>query len=266
MESRQTTDYILDECEPLSCDPQRRRSIALVASVAAHAAILVALVFLLPEVERPHHDWVLAYLVEFDRPGIPGREAGASDARASFPPAAAHDEASAASSPRPHHAHRRAANVEAKPPRRAARQSAAIAAAPVPGAAAMAAGSEVASAPPMRLDAPGSGSGGGADTRGGSGSSFAHVEYGRNPFPEYPSDARRRAREGTVMLRVQVESDGSVRRVQLARSSGIEALDDSAIETVRTRWRFIPAVRDGVAIASWVEVPIRFELTDARQN
>ncbi len=32
---------------------------------------------------------------------------------------------------------------------------------------------------------------------------------------------------------------------------------------VRSRWRFVAARRGAVAIESWVEVPIRFALTEA---
>ena len=106
----------------------------------------------------------------------------------------------------------------------------------------------------------GSGGFGGGD---GSGSAFAHVEYGRNPGPVYPVEARRRAQQGTVLLRVQVGIDGSVERVEIAQSSGFDMLDDSAVETVRRRWRFVPARRDGIAVESWCQVPIRFALTEA---
>ncbi len=40
-------------------------------------------------------------------------------------------------------------------------------------------------------------------------------------------------------------------------------LDESATRTVRDRWRFIPAHREGVTIESWVEVPIKFVLAES---
>ena len=125
---------------------------------------------------------------------------------------------------------------------------------------------EVTSAPPLRLDG-GDGRGRGDAYAGdGSGSWSAHVEYGRNPVPIYPIEARRRAQQGNVLLRVEVGVDGLVERVEIAQSSGFDLLDESAIETVRTRWRFVPARRDGIAVSSWCEVPIRFELTEAQSN
>ncbi len=116
------------------------------------------------------------------------------------------------------------------------------------------------------------GSGSGADGSGsgtGDGSGFdtgvivAHAEYGMNPVPIYPASARRRQQQGTVTLIVQVGADGSVMRVEIAESSGYDALDDAALQSVRARWRFVPARRGGVAFESWVLVPIRFALTEA---
>jgi protein TonB len=64
-----------------------------------------------------------------------------------------------------------------------------------------------------------------------------------------------------VTLRVMVAADGSVKQIKIAESSGFDDLDESALKTVRTRWRFVPAHRgDGRPVASWVLVPIRFAL------
>ncbi len=100
----------------------------------------------------------------------------------------------------------------------------------------------------------------------GAGNSAARAEYGENPVPRYPSVARRRAQQGTVTLRVLVAVDGGIKKVELLQSSGVDSLDDSALETVRTQWRFVPARRDGIAVESWVVVPIRFTLTDVSGN
>jgi protein TonB len=63
-----------------------------------------------------------------------------------------------------------------------------------------------------------------------------------------------------VVVRVRVRPDGSVAEAELAQSSGSALLDESALRTVRESWRFVPARRDGTAVESWVEVPIRFVL------
>ena len=106
----------------------------------------------------------------------------------------------------------------------------------------------------------GTGAGGG-DGSGGDGSGGARVAYGQNPLPPYPLVARRLELEGVVVLDVLVAPDGSAADVRIARSSGHQPLDDSAVRTVRERWRFIPARRDGAAVESRVTVPIRFRLS-----
>ena len=107
------------------------------------------------------------------------------------------------------------------------------------------------------------GLGSGSDGSGSGAAGSAHALYGANPAPAYPERARRDNQQGTVLLRVLVEADGSVARVEVAQSSGFDALDRAAADTVRTRWRFVPAHRDGANAASWVLVPIRFALRDA---
>jgi len=106
----------------------------------------------------------------------------------------------------------------------------------------------------------GGGSGTG-DGSGGDGSDgLAHPAYGSNPKPPYPLAARRLGVEGVVTLEVLVRPDGSPAEVRVRSSSGSSLLDDSAVETVRARWRFIPARRGAVPVESRVTFPIRFTL------
>ena len=104
------------------------------------------------------------------------------------------------------------------------------------------------------------GGSGGGDGSGGDGSGGARVGYGTNPLPPYPLVARRLGQEGVVLLEVLVAPDGRAADVRMIRSSGFAPLDESAVTTVRERWRFVPARRDGVAVESRVTVPIRFRL------
>jgi len=107
----------------------------------------------------------------------------------------------------------------------------------------------------------GQGAGGGG-AGGGDGTGGARVAYGSNPKPPYPVAALRMHVEGTVLLEVSVAPDGRPSAVRLQRSSGHQALDDSALTTVRDRWRFVPARVGGVAVEGTVQVPIRFRLTE----
>jgi protein TonB len=107
----------------------------------------------------------------------------------------------------------------------------------------------------------GGGGEGTGDGSGGDGSDgLARPAYGSNPKPPYPLAARRLGVQGVVMLEVLVRPDGSPAEVRVRASSGSPLLDDSAVETVRSRWRFIPARRGNAAIESRVTFPIRFQL------
>lgn len=64
-----------------------------------------------------------------------------------------------------------------------------------------------------------------------------------------------------VLLRVAVSAAGEPERVALEQSSGHALLDDSALAAVR-RWRFEPARLGPVAVASQVQVPVRFRLAE----
>lgn len=83
--------------------------------------------------------------------------------------------------------------------------------------------------------------------------------YLHNPAPEYPFQARRLREQGTVMLRVEVSTDGGALQVLIEHTSGWPALDHAALAVVR-RWRFEPAREGHTAVAAWVLVPIEFDL------
>lgn len=88
----------------------------------------------------------------------------------------------------------------------------------------------------------------------------AQLRYAVAPPPAYPRDAIRTNAQGTVMLRVLVDVDGRPLEVIVDRSSGHRSLDREAVRQVQQRWRFEPAMRDGVAVQAWGLVPIDFNL------
>lgn len=79
-----------------------------------------------------------------------------------------------------------------------------------------------------------------------------------NPPTHYPRIAQVRQWEGTVILEIRVLANGSAGNVKIARSSGHEVLDDSAVEQVKT-WRFIPAHQGDKTVDDWVRVPVTFK-------
>lgn len=85
------------------------------------------------------------------------------------------------------------------------------------------------------------------------------LAYLDNPPPRYPRTARQMGWEGTVLLRVKVNSQGRADVIRLARSSGYLPLDEAAQEAV-ARWRFEPAREGEQAVSAWAEVPLVFQL------
>jgi protein TonB len=78
----------------------------------------------------------------------------------------------------------------------------------------------------------------------------------------YPLSAKRLRIEGVVQLEAVVKPDGLPAAVRIVTSSGQASLDESALSTVRSRWRFIPARQGNTPIESSVVFSIRFELDD----
>ncbi|MGA3228310.1 MAG: energy transducer TonB [Candidatus Binatus sp.] len=267
------------------------------ASIAAHAAIVGLIVcFASPVASRPG-DWVLAYLVEGTdgASGRGGASAGASAApsiHAQRGPLAVPESVSVdqpkrrLADPAPPRAARKARRRTEEPDSEVASLALVRSVAPArpsdsqhdgrwqsrgdsPGDAA---GSHSAAVAAVGAVGTAAGSSGGAAAGVGNGdgdgadsdpNSIAHADYARNPPPAYPAIARRRAQQGTVTVSVLVGADGSVERAEVADSSGFDTLDDAALETVRSRWRFVPARHGGLAVESWVLVPIRFALIEA---
>jgi len=85
-------------------------------------------------------------------------------------------------------------------------------------------------------------------------------DYLENPAPTYPALARRLGQEGTVLLRVDVDTKGNPTRVSLQKSSGFPLLDNTAIQSVK-RWKFKPAQVAFFAVSATVDVPITFRLS-----
>lgn len=104
----------------------------------------------------------------------------------------------------------------------------------------------------------------GQSTPGGGGNSqpglLAQPFYRRNPEPPYPLAARRRRQEGVVLLVVDVTPTGRAARVVVQRSSGFKLLDEAAARAVE-QWEFEPAREGAAAVASRIEVPVRFRLS-----
>ena len=108
---------------------------------------------------------------------------------------------------------------------------------------------------------PGTGTG---DGNNGSdyGANLTQARYRETPKPNYPENARRKGREGTVLLRVLVNEEGQAKTIEINKSSGDDSLDRAAREAIQ-RWRFIPARYGQKAVESWIRIPVDFRLADS---
>lgn len=89
--------------------------------------------------------------------------------------------------------------------------------------------------------------------------SKSKVGLGRTIPPVYPRIARESGWEGTVLVRVAIQPDGSPGTIKIRKSSGHEVLDTAALEAVK-KWKFFPAKDGNIPIRSVVEIPINFDL------
>lgn len=85
------------------------------------------------------------------------------------------------------------------------------------------------------------------------------ADYLNNPAPPYPRISKRMGEQGTVTIRVFINTAGRAEQAEIRHSSGYTRLDESALATVKS-WRFVPRQRNGVPEAMWFNVPIRFVL------
>jgi len=81
----------------------------------------------------------------------------------------------------------------------------------------------------------------------------------RRVKPAYPAAARRQGLTGRVVLRVQVNAEGTVSDLRVESADPAGVFETQAVEAVR-QWRFRPAVRQGAPVAVWFLLPIRFAL------
>lgn len=79
-----------------------------------------------------------------------------------------------------------------------------------------------------------------------------------NPLPKYPAEARNKGVTGTVLLKIIIDTEGHVGKVEVLR--GEEPFISAAIETVK-KWKYKPAYYQNKAITIYHIVKIPFTLT-----
>jgi TonB family protein len=115
---------------------------------------------------------------------------------------------------------------------------------------------------------PGSGGGMGGGSGGGIGSGIGPYVVGGGvkapvaiyqPLPAYTEEARKARAEGVVLIQAVIRRDGSVDSFKVIRGLGY-GLDESAINTIATKWRFKPGTLNGSPVDVQANIEVSFRL------
>jgi TonB family protein len=79
------------------------------------------------------------------------------------------------------------------------------------------------------------------------------------PLPNYTEEARKARAEGVVMIEAIIRKDGSVDSFKVLRGLGY-GLDESAINTIATKWRFKAGTLNGVPVDVRANIEVTFKL------
>jgi periplasmic protein TonB len=239
---------------------RRRLSVAGAASLAVHALILAGVVLAglrYPVRVRPPQQEVRVALVLKEQKGAGRPQAGGHRPPQPPAPPAPHPAVKAPAT----HAAPAAPLPPVPPPQRQARPTPSPAP-PAPRAAA----SPAAPAPPappaqsaFQFNLGGTDSETNAIVHGNAIVPARPDDRFRNREPVYPDAAARRGEQGTVILLIHVAPDGRPSAVDILQSSGFGLLDRAARQAVEG-WHFLPAIRNGEAVAAAMPLRVVFSL------
>ena len=88
------------------------------------------------------------------------------------------------------------------------------------------------------------------------------VVFRSKPKPGYTLEARRKRKQGFVILKVALSSTGTISRVRVLRGLPF-GLTESAIKAA-CKLEFRPAIKDGQSVSQWVTAEYVFRLPDSR--
>ena len=85
----------------------------------------------------------------------------------------------------------------------------------------------------------------------------------KSPVPNYPYEAKKRGIEGMTVVKMLVDTDGSVMDVEVLKSSGNQLLDEAALDAA-LKSKFKPAEHyfngKSYKVRVWVSRPFKFRL------
>ncbi len=80
--------------------------------------------------------------------------------------------------------------------------------------------------------------------------------------PVYPEEAMKKGLEGTVYVKIWVDTEGKARDALIAKSDG-EIFDKASLDAAR-QFQFTPATKDGKPVSVWIVVPFKYKLADKK--
>ncbi len=123
----------------------------------------------------------------------------------------------------------------------------------------------------QQQDSPGYGAGNGAAPKQGPGGVYL-VGNGvkppvvlQQPVPAYTLEARDARVEGILVLQAIIRKDGTVDSFKVLRRLGY-GLDESAINTIATKWRFSPGTLNGEPVDVVANIQVSFRFTDPAER
>jgi protein TonB len=88
------------------------------------------------------------------------------------------------------------------------------------------------------------------------------IEYVGNI--NYPGEARRKSLHGSLRMLVALNTDGSIKKVQIRKSSGIRVLDDAALQIVKLASPFPPLPKEISKDTDILEIIRTWEFTNGK--
>jgi protein TonB len=79
-------------------------------------------------------------------------------------------------------------------------------------------------------------------------------------IPEYPALSRRLREQGTLRLKIDIDDKGIVTQATVVNSSGVQRLDEAAMNWVKAHWRYTPAMQGTKAVPSMADAIVEFRL------
>ena len=79
--------------------------------------------------------------------------------------------------------------------------------------------------------------------------------------PVYPEEAKKAGITGNVWIKALVDKEGTVRKVQVHKTSGNDLLDKAAMAAAYKN-KFTPAMQDNKPVAVWITYKVTFALED----